>query len=530
MSGINRSRFVSIVRRGLIAAAVLALTWPRTAPAQEAGGPIMVLLDLHADPLFGPPPVQIQTYHDWVIAMDWLLDVAEVREAKISFLSGGDFMEWVLEDTVGGYPLIQRLYASGGQVGTHSHDQMRFGPHDWRSIGFNPPPDQVLQLWNDHVGMVNAVITAALGVSDPQQIQAINCSRGSHVPADDAERIQMMADFGFTNHQQGPDEQFYAYFKHYPMNPFRPSGTRFLEHDPNGPVVVAPFGPVLGLNEVHFGINQDMRMPAVQGRFLLEILNWLHDVHIAGTGRVWVTGWGAHSADVLPGTPTRSVYPPMLDWLVQQFINKPVGGQVAAVFAGVPEARDAYYAWETAHPGEVSFSYPADATDWNLYPYLIPAVTYLTEAWYETVMTPVGTVRWHRLTASTAAGGPYNLYVAYTTDGVPVTADLSGSLGAGQIAAISPFTGAARILPTDAMEVRTLGTILVPTNKIVLFPGTGDFDEDGDVDLGDYAAFQVCFGGEGPLGGECAPGDFDADGALDLFDYSGFEANFTGAR
>ena len=194
-----------------------------------------------------------------VDAANWVLDVAEPRGAKISFLSTGEFMEWILEDPVDGHALIRRLYASGGQLGTHSHNKIRDGTHDWRPLGPNPSSAQVLQLWVDHITAVNDVIRAALGVNDPDEVMAINCTRGTHVPSDAAWQIQLMADFGFTNHQQGPDEQFYTYFKHYPMNPFRPSGAHFLEHDPDGPVVVVPFGPVLGKNEMHFGINQDLR-------------------------------------------------------------------------------------------------------------------------------------------------------------------------------------------------------------------------------------------------------------------------------
>jgi len=512
-----------------IAGLVLAAAWwPAPGLVADPVSPIRVVIDLHADPMFGPVSVQEQVYRDWVIATDWALDVADAREAKISFLSCGGFMEWVLGDSLGGYPLVQRLYASGGMVGTHSHDEVRFGTHDWRSVGYSPPPDLVAKLWDDHVAMVNAVIAAALGVTDADQIEAINCSRGSHVPSDDAERIAMMADYGFTLHQQGADEQFYAYFRHYPMNPFRPSGTRFLQHDPSGPVVVVPFGPVLGKNETHFGINQDMRMPAVQGRFLLELLNWLHDVHVARTGRVWVTGWGSHCSDVMPGTPTRAALAPMLDWLVQHFIGKPVGGQTAAMFAGAPEARDAYYAWEAAHPGDISFTYPADVTDWSLYPYLIPAVKYLTEAWYVAAMPAVGTVRWHSLTASASAGGPYTLYVAYTTDGLAATVDLSASLGSGQIARVSPTTGAASVLPTTGVPVGAFGAILVPTDKILLLAGTGDFDEDGDVDLADFRDFQGCVGAGGSPDLFCRTADLDADGDVDGSDYTAFEASLDG--
>lgn len=447
---------------------VAAIPANAVAEVRQVPAPILVVIDLHADPMFGTPQAQAQLYQEWVDATNWVLDVSEPRGAKISFLSTGEFMEWVLEDPTDGYPLIQRLYASGGQIGTHSHNKIRDGTHDWRPLGPGAPVELILQHWNDHVGAVNDVIMAALDVSDPDEIMAINCMRGTHTPAGDAIwQIQLMADYGFTIHQTGPEERFYGYFKHHAMNPFRPSGAHFLEHDPEGPVVVVPFGPMLGHNVSHQETVQDMRMPAVQSRFLLELLNWLHDVHVAQTDRVWVTGWSAHCHNVIPERPSRLEWEPMLNWMMEHFVGQAVGGHIAAKFAGAPAARDAYLAWEADHSDEASFSYPASETDWDLYPYLIPAVTYLTEAMYESAMPPVGTVRWHRLTTSESVGGPYPLYVAYTTDEVAATVKLAAYLGAGSIAAVDPITGHVDVSSTCAVEVPFTGTILVPVDKIV---------------------------------------------------------------
>lgn len=58
----------------------------------------------------------------------------------------------------------------------------------------------------------------------------------------------------------------------------------------------------------------------------------------------------------------------------------------------------------------------------------------------------------------------------------------------------------------------------------------GDFDEDGDVDLVDFGAFQLCFnGGEGVLAPGCETGDFDGDNDVDLVDFGGFQLVFTGS-
>ncbi|MGB9625824.1 MAG: immunoglobulin domain-containing protein, partial [Phycisphaerae bacterium] len=59
----------------------------------------------------------------------------------------------------------------------------------------------------------------------------------------------------------------------------------------------------------------------------------------------------------------------------------------------------------------------------------------------------------------------------------------------------------------------------------------GDFDQDGDVDLGDFGYFQGCFNGpnrapDRPVA--CSDADFDGDGDVDLGDFGEFQACFNG--
>jgi hypothetical protein len=65
----------------------------------------------------------------------------------------------------------------------------------------------------------------------------------------------------------------------------------------------------------------------------------------------------------------------------------------------------------------------------------------------------------------------------------------------------------------------------------------GDLDGDGDVDLGDFATFAVCFYGSAvttpPPGcstDEFADSDCDGDGDVDLGDFATFALNYTGAQ
>lgn len=58
----------------------------------------------------------------------------------------------------------------------------------------------------------------------------------------------------------------------------------------------------------------------------------------------------------------------------------------------------------------------------------------------------------------------------------------------------------------------------------------GDFDRDGDVDLGDFAEAQSCFAGKGPTDVPpcCRIFDFEPDDDVDPDDFAGFETTFTG--
>jgi hypothetical protein len=58
----------------------------------------------------------------------------------------------------------------------------------------------------------------------------------------------------------------------------------------------------------------------------------------------------------------------------------------------------------------------------------------------------------------------------------------------------------------------------------------GDFNDDGDVDMDDFARFMGCFTGPGggPIEPECEAGDFNTDGDLDCDDWDLFKLAWTG--
>ena len=61
-------------------------------------------------------------------------------------------------------------------------------------------------------------------------------------------------------------------------------------------------------------------------------------------------------------------------------------------------------------------------------------------------------------------------------------------------------------------------------------PLPGDYDEDGDVDPADFAAWPACMTGpdNGFVDPSCGAFDFDVDQDVDLADFAAFQSAFTG--
>jgi hypothetical protein len=508
---------------------VIGLCCVRPAPADEPP-PIQIIWDVHMDPLNGIPLAQRPTvYAAWRNAANWALDAAALRGAKITFLAVGEYMEYTLGDPANGFSLMQRLYASGGSLGTHSHSEKQIGPHQWINLSPNATPADVDELWADHVTLADQVVQQALGITDPAAIRAVNNTRGSHLPSDETQFGSLMQQYGFTMRQQGPEEEFYTYFKHYVMNAYRLSATHALSHDPLRTAPVdSPFGPVLGSYGPHGPQNtvQDMRLPALEARFLLELLNWLDEYYVTGRERVWTFGWATHGSDITPTGVSRNFVEPMLTWLKTNFIDQPVSGVTSAAFSSSRQSRDLYYAWEAGHPGEVPFDYPPSTTDWAQYPYLLPVARYLVDGQWVSVVS-VGPARLHRVTAAAASGGPFDMYVAYPAAAVDAVVDLTSVLGTGQIAVVDPRTGLAPPQPISAVGVRKTGAILVPTVKRLALPN-GDVNLDGYLDFGDINPFVAVLTGGDTDPQHRAAADINRDGQPDFADINPFVALLSG--
>lgn len=89
------------------------------------------------------------------------------------------------------------------------------------------------------------------------------------------------------------------------------------------------------------------------------------------------------------------------------------------------------------------------------------------------------------------------------------------------------------LLPIGFSPEPTLGEVGMDNVRLVAGgtkPTPGDSDGNGDVDLVDFASFQLCFTGPGgEVSMDCAVMDFDDDGDVDLADFGAFQLAFTGS-
>lgn len=79
-----------------------------------------------------------------------------------------------------------------------------------------------------------------------------------------------------------------------------------------------------------------------------------------------------------------------------------------------------------------------------------------------------------------------------------------------------------------AVNQGSQGFALIVTGDVAGIPaGSGDFDDDGDWDLVDFAAFQECFQ-VAPMPAGCEPGDMNANNLVEMGDLELFEATLGG--
>lgn len=416
---------------------LLALAAAAPASAAQLGQqpPIRIVADIHADPMHGfPASIRPQVFLDWVDWTDATLDALEPLGVQVSFLSCGEFAEYVLDGGASGSgaTLLRRLHAAGGQLGSHSHQEHRVGPHTWRNLPPGATLAEARKSWADNISLMDQAVALALGAGAPPNLRSVNSVRGAHLPQDEAGYHQLMREFGFRVRQGGPSEDLYAYFSHYPMNPYQPSIANVLVDDPSGWFVEIPAGPVIGVDGIHKGIYQDFRLPAAQALFLMELINWRHAGRSGAPARLWNFGFAAHCGDLQPGSATALAYPAFCQWLADEF------GPAEAAGVKVFEFRTQYGTgldfarWRAAFPSTSAFSYPATVRDWDLYPYL-PAPARELEQAHLVTRLDLGSP-WTFAWQLDVGGQPA---VLAWTEGAPSVHDFSAIVGPGPLRVIA---------------------------------------------------------------------------------------------
>jgi len=449
-----RTKILCFALMGLLASVtVLSFTDVKPSISQSHyEPPIMITYDLHADPFPQIPLDQRRNvYYQWRDNAQWLLDFLEPYGGKVTFLSVGEFMEFVLEDEANTIPIMKRLYENGGSLGTHSHTEHYVGPHNWPSFGYNATEEQSRRNWDDAIGFVNDVVAKVIGTNDTNAIAAVNNIRGGHLPNNRADFYKFMIEYGFPIQEGGAGEPWYQYFGHYIFNPFRPAIDSPWKENLSTPFVYVPSGPVIGTKGVHAGAYQDFSLPNAKKMFLMLYLNWRYHETSPDDYRIWTFGWASHNSDISPNSQTRKDVEEFVKWLNETFVSKrSTSGNIFAKWAGRKEVYGAYLDWESTHSGMSSFYYPLYVKDYNYYPYLKAVQQTLEKAYYTSETTAYNGqgVKAHKL-VSTVNGQP--ILVLWKDDGT-TTVDLSSEFGR-KVKVTHSISGNVDIIESNTVQV-----------------------------------------------------------------------------
>lgn len=349
--------------------------------------PIHLLFDMHTDPL---PQVALAlkqvVYAEQLANANWVLDQVEPLGVQVSYLAVGEFMEMVTQEGASGAgaELLRRLYAAGGQVGSHSHSEYRRAANDWPSYPSTATFEQARRSWQDNISWVDSALLTALGSPPPQPLGEINAVKGAHLPGNETDYHELMRYFGLEVRQGGPEEDFFGIYDHFIMNPYRPATANPLTEDLAGAFVVSPQGSVIGLDQVHHGVRQNMTTANVKRLFIQVYLNWRYRDRLGLPARTWSFGWGSHTQDFAAGSASRQALVEVAQWLDQHFVGQSgASGSLIARWSTQLASAEEYFAWEGTHPGESSFDCNGTHLDWADYPYLRPVAEELWAAHHE---------------------------------------------------------------------------------------------------------------------------------------------------
>lgn len=127
------------------------------------------------------------------------------------------------------------------------------------------------------------------------------------------------------------------------------------------------------------------------------------------------------------------------------------------------------------------------------------------------------------LLPTVALGDDPGLVVVIGEEPTPLQLDLP---------ALSPYKFAYDPTRLSLWDTVTKDNLIPPDAEYTAPTLAGDFEPDCDVDLDDFADFQICFTGTGggPVAPGCDPFDFEPDTDVDLTDFTVFQDNISGPQ
>jgi len=441
---------------------------PAPAPREN---PIHITFVIHFDPLPAPGgQVLWQGYQAERDNLAWLADyLAQLEQEKgkefvprLMLELAGDHAEWYLEDEAG-LKLLQQLYAKGiHSFGTHFHRNYKAGHHLWYEA--QPSPQAAQRVTHDHIAEVDRLIGRIIGSADPSAIRRANHTITGHLVDQ-----RLAAQMGFDVQTGGRNEAMNLFFDHDVYNPWRPALGWPLAEDLTSGWLTIPQAPVLGTIGEHAPLPsgvpeeytrgmrsmiwQDISVPAMKRKFLQVYLEWrlsaMRDPQRAAQ-KVWVFGWHEHTNDLFPDDAAgrrRKLRGPLMEfveWLNANYVARTLpDGSLITRYSNTDEVREAFLAWEAAHPGQSSFNYPVQVRDWKLYPYELKGLAWeLMYAHYNEEiaafmdrgvhvcrMAKADGRNWELCESGTVSSGPVrDLYLLWSNKG-EVVVDVSDIIG-----------------------------------------------------------------------------------------------------
>ena len=317
-----------------------------TATASATPHPIYVMFSAHGHnygfTAVDPNPAQWNLakrnkYLERKTEVEWLRDESDGYGIKVSFQLNGEYCRdsrvLMADDNGNDTQHIRDLLTAGHSVGTHFHPYAYTGVDEfWEHYDNDQVTPAIMEdIWRTQIEEVELALGAPFRRIDPAGPRSTQELEDKYA--------QLMAEFAFDVAPAG--EVFtYTEWEHKPWTPFRQQFPSPLLEDPSGPWVgvtsIGQVGLIIpeGKHALTLGVDQ------IKRRFMMVYAQWMYQRITGGPETVLNFGMMTHP-------------------------DKPV-----IQFATDEHVVDAYYDWETEHPGTSSFSFDYDAhAAGNLQPY-----------------------------------------------------------------------------------------------------------------------------------------------------------------